>query len=70
MSRAITSQALTSRARLDIQPYPKPKIYDEGDRHGLTCHVTCRDELASDMEDDETIDALAIDDVAATCQMR
>jgi hypothetical protein len=31
------------------EPSPKPKICDESDRHGLTCHITCRDDLADDV---------------------
>jgi hypothetical protein len=35
-----------------IEPSPKPTFYDEIDRHGLTCHVTRRDELATDVDAD------------------
>jgi hypothetical protein len=31
------------------EPSPKPKICDESDSHGLTCHITCRDDLADDV---------------------
>jgi hypothetical protein len=38
-----------------IEPSPKPKICDECDLHGLTCHLTYRDEVAADVVDDEVL---------------
>jgi hypothetical protein len=31
------------------EPNPKPEICDESYRHGLTCHITCRDDVEDDM---------------------
>jgi hypothetical protein len=49
-----------------------PKIYDGSDCHGLTCHITYRDELAADMDKEvagDVVTDMAADDVATTWQM-
>jgi hypothetical protein len=37
-----------------IELSPMPKICDEGDCHGLTCHLTYN-EVAADVADDEVL---------------